>query len=80
MKTKRFMCALLAIILFTSSIGMTVNAAVYATGRFTVTVQSGKEERAKTSFPLDVGEIVTINATYTPVSYTHLTLPTNREV
>ena len=55
MKTKRFMCALLAIILFTSSIGMTVNAAVYATGRFTVTVQSGKEERAKTSFPLYVG-------------------------
>ena len=67
MKTKRFMCALLAIILFTSSIGMTVNAAVYATGRFTVTVQSGKEERAKTSFPLDVGEIMTINATYTPL-------------
>jgi hypothetical protein len=67
MKVKKYMCALLAAILFTSCFGTTVDAAVCATGRFTVTVQAGKEERAKTSFPLDVGEIVTINATYTPL-------------
>lgn len=60
MKVKKYMCALLAAILFTSCFGTTVDAAVCATGRFTVTVQAGKEERAKTSFPLDVGEIFCI--------------------
>ena len=30
-------------------------------------MQAGKEERAKTSFPLESGEIVTINATYSPL-------------
>lgn len=36
MKVKKYMCALLAAILFTSCFGTTVDAAVCATGRFTV--------------------------------------------
>ena len=68
-KMRKCICVLLAIMLFAGCFGVNVNASeatTFATGKFTVTVQAGKEERAKTSFPLESGEIVTINATYSP--------------
>lgn len=37
-----------------------------ATGRFTMNITSGRTMLADTSFPLEVGETVTINATYSP--------------
>lgn len=69
-RMKKHMCVLLAVMLFVGCFGVDVKASevtTYATGKFTVTVQAGKEERAKTSFPLEAGEIVTINATYSPL-------------
>ena len=69
-KMRKCICVLLAIMLFAGCFGVNVNASeatTFATGKFTVTVQAGKEERAKTSFPLESGEIVTINATYSPL-------------
>jgi hypothetical protein len=68
-RMKKYMCVLLAIMLFAGSFGVDAKASeatTYATGKFSVTVQAGKEERARTSFPLEAGEIVTINATYSP--------------
>lgn len=62
-RMKKHMCVLLAVMLFVGCFGVDVKASevtTYATGKFTVTVQAGKEERAKTSFPLEAGEIVTI--------------------
>lgn len=69
-RMKKSICVLLAIMLFAGCFGVNVKASevtTFATGKFTVTVQAGKEERAKTSFPLEAGEIVTINATYSPL-------------
>ena len=66
---RKYMYVLLAAVLFVGCFVVTAKASeatMYATGKFTVTLQAGKEERAKTSFPLESGEIVTINATYSP--------------
>ena len=42
--------------------------AVRATGRFNMEVPGGSLVRANSSFPLEVGETVTIKASYTPFS------------
>lgn len=37
-----------------------------ATGRFSMSVSPGKIKKADSSFPLEAGEVVTINAVYSP--------------
>ena len=68
MKVRKCISVLLTVLLFISCFSVTARAATEATGRFTITVEAGKEERAKTVFSMEAGEIVTINATYTPFS------------
>lgn len=41
---------------------------VYATGKFNMDVPGNTTVKANSSFPLEVGEIVTIKATYSPFS------------
>ena len=41
---------------------------VYATGRFHMEVPANTTVKAESSFPLEVGEIVTIKASYSPFS------------
>jgi len=50
-------------------IGLEGNSAVtYAMGKFSMDVPANTAVKAKTSFPLDVGETVTIKASYAPFS------------
>lgn len=42
--------------------------AVYASGRFDLDVPGETTVKAKSSFPLEIGEVVTIKATYSPFS------------
>ncbi len=39
-----------------------------ATGSFNMSIDANKKSKANTSFPLEAGETVTINASYTPFS------------
>lgn len=79
MKIKRFFSLLLALIVCISSITMNVFAVeieipkveavvMRASGRFNMDVPGGTIIKAKTSFPLEAGETVTIKASYTPFS------------
>lgn len=68
MKVRKCISVLLTVLLFVSCFSVTARAVTEATGRFTITVEAGKEERARTAFSMEAGEIVTINATYTPFS------------
>ncbi len=76
MKLKRFFCMMLAIVAMVSCFGASATAAempsrndsisVLATGKFSMDVPANSAVKAGSSFPLEVGEVVTIKATYSP--------------
>lgn len=83
MKLKRLFCVVLVVITVMSCFSVSVAAvgrgekvdeqrvetrAVYATGRFNMDVPGNTTVRANSSFPLEVGEVVTIKASYSPFS------------
>ena len=78
MKIKRFFCMMLAMGVLISCFGASATAAgvpshddsisVMATGRFNMDVPANSAVKAGSSFPLEVGEVVTIKATYSPFS------------
>lgn len=79
MKLKRFFCVVLASCAMFCCFAMNAAAlessnyggetcTVYATGRFHMEVPANKTVKAKSSFPLEVGETVTIKASYSPFS------------
>ena len=79
MNLKRFSCAVLALCVMFFCFAMNVAAVessygdrevctVYATGRFHMEIPASKIVKAKNSFPLEAGEIVTIKASYSPFS------------
>lgn len=45
---------------------MDASVATRASGKFSMEVAANKTVKAKTSFPLEVGEVVTIKASYSP--------------
>lgn len=77
MRMKRFICVVLMLIAITSCFGVSAAAAwtddgrdasvaTRASGKFSMEVAANKTVKAKTSFPLEVGEVVTIKASYSP--------------
>ena len=78
MKLKNFLCMMLTLVVFTSCFGVSAAAAmapgsdapitVFATGKFSMDVPGNTAVKAGSSFPLEVGEVVTIKATYSPFS------------
>lgn len=78
MKLKKFFCMMLALATLMSCFGVSVAAAerpphedslaVMATGKFDMDVPGNSAVKAGSSFPLEVGEVVTIKATYSPFS------------
>lgn len=78
MKLKKFLCMMLTLVVFTSCFGVSAAAAtapgsdapitVLATGKFDMDVAGNTAVKAGSSFPLEVGEVVTIKATYSPFS------------
>ena len=78
MKIKRIACALLTLAIMISCLPVSVCAAdgdnqtmfgvTRATGRFSVDVPGNTTVKAATSFPLESGETVAINAVYSPRS------------
>lgn len=78
MKTKRFLSLVLLSAVVVSCLGISTEAAEYqgevitcavdATGSFNMDVPANTTVKAKSSFPLEVGEVVTIKATYSPFS------------
>lgn len=77
MRMKRFICVVLMLIAITSCFGvsaaaawtdddMDASVATRASGKFSMEVAANKTVKAKTSFPLEVGEVVTIKASYSP--------------
>lgn len=78
MKLKRFLGMMLAMVVLVSCFGINAAAAdarsrndlmsVMATGKFDTEVPGNSTVKANSSFPLEVGEVVTIKATYSPFS------------
>lgn len=77
MKLKNFFCVLLTLVVLISCFGGSAAAAapgsdapitVLATGKFSMDVPGNTAVKAGSSFPLEVGEVVTIKATYSPFS------------
>lgn len=79
MKIKKFFCLMLALVVVVSCFGVSAVAAqipsseadflsVRATGKFDIEVPGNSAVKAGSSFPLEVGEVVTIKATYSPFS------------
>lgn len=79
MRLKSGFCILLVSAIIVSCFGVSVSAeeqgthiavtdAVYASGRFSMDVPGNTTAKANSSFPLEVGEVVTIKATYSPFS------------
>lgn len=79
MRLKKLICPIVALLLSVSCFAGTVCAVEYekpadsitvsrASGRFTVDVPAKTVYKASSSFPLEVGEIVTIKASYSPFS------------
>jgi len=79
MKIKKFFCLMLALVVVVSCFGGSAAAAevapyaddfltVRATGKFDMEVPANSAVKADSSFPLEVGEVVTIKATYSPFS------------
>lgn len=78
MKLRNFFCVMLTLVIFTSCFGVSAAAAtapgnddpitVLATGKFDMDVPGNTAVKAGSSFPLEVGEVVTIKATYSPFS------------
>lgn len=79
MKMKKHFCLMLVLIALVSCFGVSAVATddglydsnfleVRATGKFDIEVPANSAVKADSSFPLEVGEIVTIKATYSPFS------------
>lgn len=78
MKTKKFLSLVLLSAIVMSCLGVSTEAAewrggvvtyaVDATGSFNMDVPANTTVKANSSFPLEVGEVVTIKATYSPFS------------
>ena len=78
MKTKRFLSLVLLSAIVVSCLVVSTEATEYqgraltyvvdATGSFDTDVPANTTVKAKRSFPLEVGEVVTIKATYSPFS------------
>lgn len=79
MKIKKFVCMVLMLVTVVSCFGVSAAAAktpsseedsfaVRATGKFDIEVPANSAVKAGSSFPLEVGEVVTIKATYSPFS------------
>lgn len=80
MRLKKLICPIVALFLLVSCFAGTAGAAevqqpvqnvaavARATGRFTVDVPAKTVYKASSSFPLEVGETVTIKASYSPFS------------
>lgn len=79
MRLKRLFCVLLVCVMTASGFCINVNAmeetkpgvdmiVTRASGKFNMDVKANTAVRASTSFPLDVGETVTIKASYSPFS------------
>ena len=78
MSLKRFFCMMLASAMMFACFSVSAMAAesgeqgevhtVYASGRFSMDVPANTTVKANNSFPLEVGEIVTIKASYSPFS------------
>lgn len=79
MRMKRFICMMMAVVAMVSCFSVSAVAAggdelevetqaVYASGRFDMDVPGKTTVKANSSFPLEIGEIVTIKATYSPFS------------
>lgn len=70
MKMRKYVGLMLAFVLAVSSLGTPAVATETefqrSTGSFSMTISPGKYKKANTSFTLEAGETVTINATYTP--------------
>ena len=79
MKMKKIFCLVLVLVVVVSCFGVSAVAAevtpyddsfleVRATGKFDMEVPANSSVKAADSFPLEVGEVVTIKATYSPFS------------
>lgn len=79
MKMKKLFCMMLALVFLVSCFGVNAVAAevttyddaflsVRATGKFDIEVPANSAVKAGSSFPLEVGEVVTIKASYSPFS------------
>lgn len=79
MRIKRFLCMMLVCLFFVGFFCVPVEAAddtnlqagfidVYATGRFSMDIPAGGIKAARSSFPLEAGEVVTIKGAYSPFS------------
>ena len=78
MKLKNLLSMMLTLVVFISCFGVSATAAtapnsdapitVLATGKFDMDVPGNTAVKAGSSFPLEVGEVVTIKATYSPFS------------
>lgn len=80
MKLKKFFAFMLVFVTIVSCFGVSVSAVgdvpdkdkpfmiVRASGRFNMEVPGNTTVKADSSFPLEVGEVVTIKATYSPFS------------
>lgn len=79
MKLKRIFCVVLVSVITVCCFNMNVAAAgqgnpgvetlsVYASGRFNMDVPGNSTAKSSSSLPLEVGEVVTIKATYSPFS------------
>ena len=76
MRLKQFFCMVLAVTVVVACFGLSVAAVgqtdqeieTYASGRFNMDVPGNTTVKANSSFPLEVGEVVTIKATYSPFS------------
>lgn len=67
MKLKKVLCVALACIMVAGSLCIGASAAeARATGKFNLDVKANSSIQANTGFLLDVGDSVTIRATYTP--------------
>ena len=76
---KKLFCMMLALVFLVSCFGVNAVASevttyddaflsVRATGKFDIEVPANSAVKAGSSFPLEVGEVVTIKATYSPFS------------
>lgn len=80
MKPKKIFCQLLVLVTLISCLGVNALATeampnenvslaiLRATGKFDMEVPGNTAVKASSSFPLEVGEVVTIKATYSPFS------------
>lgn len=71
-KMRKLLCVVMTCAILVSCFSINAGAvdpdAARATGRFSMEVPGGTLTRAKSSFPLEAGETVTIKASYSPFS------------